>query len=166
MTPSRWGDRPSGQVPRSRAELVSDNYVTAVGPNQKRAIGRAFEFRWATVLTEGGTCSSLERRQINRHEVADPIVSNDGLVSQPFDERPRDSRLHRRHDVEPQRGQVWRQDRTSKMKGRLTSQAAIRSIISRYVITSGPPTSYPEPSVASRPQTPARYATTSESAMG
>ena len=75
------------------------------------------------LLTEGGTCGSLERRQINRHQLADPIVSNDGLVSQPFDERPRDSRLHRRHDVQPQRGQVRRQDRDLEDERPLSSES-------------------------------------------
>ena len=64
----------------------------------------------------------VERRQLERHELADPVVVGDGLVAQPFDQRPGDARLDRRDDVEPERREVRRQHRHLDDEGPLAAQ--------------------------------------------
>ena len=92
--------------------------------------GSGHAFRVALIgLTESRSCSDLERRQSKPHQLANSLVSSDGLGPKSLDERTRHSRLHRRHDVQPQGAALDRD--LEAVKGRFPRSAAIRSIISR-----------------------------------
>ena len=90
-----------------------------------------------------------------------------GRVAEPFDERPRDTRLHRGDEHAASTTRVAASGRAPRRSaGACPGCGRCRSIISRYVMTSGPPASNDRPSISSRPAAAARYAAMSASAIG
>ena len=105
------------------------------------------------LLVSGGSMATLTALAVARHVKSGVDVRSDGLRGAP--------RAFGFYVTSETHGCVRK---AIELLG--FGSAAIRSIISRYVITSGPPTSKLSPIATASPQTPSRYRTTSASAIG